>query len=117
MPGLPEVETIRRQLAPHLEGRTLVSVRILDARWTRPEPPRKVERGLRGRRVENAGPSGKYLVGGVSGGKYLLMHLRMTGALLFDPTEEPAHTRVRFELDEGHRLPYLHPRRFGPRPF
>ena len=113
MPELPEVETIRRQLAPHLEGRTLVSVRILDARWTRPEPPRKVERGLRGRRVENVGRSGKYLVWQLSGDKYLLMHLRMTGALLFDPTEEPAHTRVRFELDEGHRLVYLDPRRFG----
>ena len=113
MPELPEVETIRRQLAPHLEGRTLVSVRILDARWTRPEPPRKVERALRGRRVERVSRSGKYLVWELSGDKYLLIHLRMTGALLFDPTEEPAHTRVRFELDEGHLLLYIDPRRFG----
>jgi formamidopyrimidine-DNA glycosylase len=113
MPELPEVETIRRQLAPHLERRTLVSVRILDARWTRPEPPRKVERALRGRRVEKVSRSGKYLVWELSGDKYLLIHLRMTGALLFDPTEEPAHTRVRFELDEGHLLLYIDPRRFG----
>ena len=113
MPELPEVETIRRQLAPHLEGRTLVSVRILDARWTRPEPPRKVERALRGRLVEKVSRSGKYLVWELSGDTYLLIHLRMTGALLFDPTEEPAHTRVRFELDEGHLLLYIDPRRFG----
>jgi formamidopyrimidine-DNA glycosylase len=37
----------------------------------------------------------------------------MTGALLFDPPEEPAHTRVRFALDGGHRLVYVDPRRFG----
>jgi formamidopyrimidine-DNA glycosylase len=39
MPELPEVETIRRQLAPHLEGRTLREVAILDPRWTRPDAP------------------------------------------------------------------------------
>ena len=43
MPELPEVETIRRQLAPHLEGRTIESVEILDPRWTRPDPPGPVE--------------------------------------------------------------------------
>jgi formamidopyrimidine-DNA glycosylase len=41
------------------------------------------------------------------------MHLRMTGALLIDPPGEPAHTRVRFRLDDGHRLFYVDPRRFG----
>ena len=46
MPELPEVETIRRQLAPHLEGRTIVDARILDPRWTRPDPPAAVEAEL-----------------------------------------------------------------------
>ena len=41
MPELPEVETIRRQLAPHLEGRTIESVEILDPRWTRPDRRRR----------------------------------------------------------------------------
>jgi formamidopyrimidine-DNA glycosylase len=41
------------------------------------------------------------------------MHLRMTGALLFNPGVEPVHTRVRFELDGGDRLVYVDPRRFG----
>ena len=113
MPELPEVETIRRQLAPHLEGRTIVSVEILDPRWTRPEPPRPVERALTGRRVESVKRAGKYLVWELSGDLYLLIHLRMTGALLFDPAVEPTHTRVRFELDAGHRLAYVDPRRFG----
>jgi formamidopyrimidine-DNA glycosylase len=113
MPELPEVETICRQLAPHLEGRRLVDVEILDPRWTRPVDPRVVERQLRRATVERVGRAGKYLVWTLSGERYLLLHLRMTGALLFDPTVEPLHTRVRFRLDGGHRLAYVDPRRFG----
>jgi formamidopyrimidine-DNA glycosylase len=113
MPELPEVETIRRQLAPHLQGRTILAARILDPRWTRPEPPLPVQRMLRGRRVLGVGRSGKYLVWELSGDVFLLAHLRMTGTLLLDPASEPPHTRVRFELDGGHRLLYVDPRRFG----
>jgi formamidopyrimidine-DNA glycosylase len=113
MPELPEVETIRRQLAPHLEGRTLTAVEILDSRWTRPEAPGAVQAGLHGRVVEEVGRSGKYLVWRLSGERHLIMHLRMTGALLFDPPADPPHTRVRFALDGDHRLVYNDPRRFG----
>jgi formamidopyrimidine-DNA glycosylase len=113
VPELPEVETIRRQLAPHLEGRTLEDVEILDSRWTRPDAPGAVQSGLRGRVVEEVGRAGKYLVWRLSGEHFLLMHLRMTGALLFDPSSDPPHTRVRFSLGGGHRLVYNDPRRFG----
>jgi formamidopyrimidine-DNA glycosylase len=113
MPELPEVETIRRQLAPHLEGRTILDVEILDFRWTRPELPENVADGLRGAVVQRVARFGKYLDWELSDERHLLMHLRMTGALLFDPPAEPPHTRVRFELDGGHRLAYVDPRRFG----
>jgi len=113
VPELPEVETIRRQLAPHLEGRTLTAVEILDARWTRPLSPAPIEKQLRGASIERVGRRGKYLLWSLSGQRHLLVHLRMTGALLFDPPVEPPHTRVRFELDDGHRLAYVDPRRFG----
>jgi formamidopyrimidine-DNA glycosylase len=113
VPELPEVETIRRQLAPHLEGRTLLDVEILDWRWTRPQDPATVADGLRGHQVQRIGRAGKYLVWELSDERFLLVHLRMTGALLFDPEPEPTHTRVRMELDGGHRLIYVDPRRFG----
>jgi formamidopyrimidine-DNA glycosylase len=113
VPELPEVETIRRQLRPHLEGRTILKVEILDWRWTRPERPEDVAEGLRGAVVEALGRSGKYLELALSDDRHLLIHLRMTGTLLIDPPIEPAHTRVRFELSGGRRLVYVDPRRFG----
>ncbi|HEX3831669.1 MAG TPA: bifunctional DNA-formamidopyrimidine glycosylase/DNA-(apurinic or apyrimidinic site) lyase [Solirubrobacteraceae bacterium] len=113
MPELPEVETIRRQLAPHLQGRTLLDVEILDWRWTRPQDPATVADALRGQLVQRVGRAGKYLVWELSDERFLLVHLRMTGALLFDPEADPLHTRVRMRLDGGHRLIYVDPRRFG----
>jgi formamidopyrimidine-DNA glycosylase len=63
--------------------------------------------------VERLDRSGKYLVWELSGERYLLMHLRMTGTLLFDPPAPPPHTRVLLSLDDGHVLVYVDPRRFG----
>ena len=118
MPELPEVETIRRQLAPHLEGRTIRSVEILDARWTRPEDPARVQAELRGALVERVTRAGKYLIWRLCGEgelapRYLLIHLRMTGGLLLDPAIDPPHTRARLQLDGTQRIVYVDPRRFG----
>lgn len=113
MPELPEVETIRRQLAPLVEGRTLERVSILDARWCRPLAPSELADALEGRRVERLGRRGKYLVWSLSEDVYLAQHLRMTGTVLCDPDPEPVHVRVRIELDGGSRLAIADPRRFG----
>src|SRR6476646_6231423 len=113
MPELPEVETVRRQLAPRVEGRTFERVRVLDERWCMPLAPRAMERALRGRRVESLGRRGKYLVWSLSGDRFLLQHLRMTGNLLYDPAERPPYTRVEIDLDDGHKLRYVDVRRFG----
>src|SRR5271165_1599923 len=98
MPELPEVETIRRQLAPLVEGRRIRRVEILDPRWSRPLAPQELADALTGRRVLSLRRRGKYLLWDLEGEVHLAQHLRMTGAVLADPSPEPAHTRVRIEL-------------------
>lgn len=130
MPELPEVETIRRQLVPLVEGRKLQHIEILDSRWSRPLAPRELVDALVGRRVQRLDRRGKYLVWHLSEDVYLAQHLRMTGAVLADPDPEPAHVRVRMELGpvggtrssggardgaarHRRRLVIVDPRRFG----
>jgi formamidopyrimidine-DNA glycosylase len=113
VPELPEVETIRRQLAPLVEGRILERVGILDPRWSRPLHPKELEDALRGRRVRSLARRGKYLVWSLSEDVYLAQHLRMTGTVLYDPDPEPSHVRVRIELDGGSHIAIADPRRFG----
>src|ERR1022692_352227 len=100
MPELPEVETIRRQLAPLVEGRRLKRVEILDARWSRPLAPRELADALEGRRGERLGRRGKYLVWDLEEDVQLVQRLRMSAALLCSPDPEPLHTRVRMDLGQ-----------------
>src|SRR3954449_4903796 len=112
MPELPEVETIRGHLAPHVEGRTLEAVEVLDPRWCRPLAPAELTAAVEGRVVEKLARRGKYLVWELSDDVFLLMHLRMTGTLLLDPSPAPRHLRVRIDLGD-HELAFDDPRRFG----
>jgi formamidopyrimidine-DNA glycosylase len=113
MPELPEVETIRRQLAPRVEGRVLRELRIDDARWCAPLSAAEVEAAVGGRRVARLGRRGKYLVWDLEGDAHLIMHLRMTGTLLLDPPPGTLYRRVRFALDDDSELLFCDPRRFG----
>ncbi len=114
VPELPEVETIRRHLAPHVEGRRVSALEIRDPRWSLPLPPERIVDAVAGRRIEALRRRGKYLIWELEGEVFLLVHLRMTGTLLLDPGGSPAHTRVDFVLDDGeHRVAFLDPRRFG----
>jgi formamidopyrimidine-DNA glycosylase len=113
MPELPEVETIRRQLEPLVEGRRLERVEILDARWSRPLAPDELADAIVGRRVERLGRRGKYLVWHLSDDVHLAQHLRMTGSVLCEPDPEPTHVRVRLQLRPKRRLVIVDPRRFG----
>ncbi|MGH3066432.1 MAG: DNA-formamidopyrimidine glycosylase family protein, partial [Gaiellaceae bacterium] len=110
MPELPEVETIRAQLAPRLQGRTLTRVEILDPRLTRPYDLFEVAEELEGAVVASVERRGKYLLLRLESGLGLLVHLRMTGSFGFKPT---THERAVLELDDGSRLAYRDIRRFG----
>ena len=95
------METIRAQLAPRLEGRTLARVEILDPRLTRPYDLFEVVEELEGDRVVAVERRGKYLLLRLESGLALLVHLRMTGSFGFVPT---SHERAVIELDDGTRL-------------
>jgi formamidopyrimidine-DNA glycosylase len=108
VPELPEVETIRSQLAPLVEGRVLERIEILDWRWSRPLSPQELAAALEGRRIERLTRRGKYLVWSFDGDVNLAQHLRMTGAVLCEPPGvdvggDPPHTRVRLKLGPATR--------------
>jgi formamidopyrimidine-DNA glycosylase len=117
MPELPEVETVRRGLAPRLVGRIITTADIRDGRLTAPRDPLEVSLELGGERVAGVGRRGKYLLFEFETGRTLVVHLRMTGWFHHRPagTAEPLpeHVRATFALDDGSELVYRDQRRFG----
>jgi formamidopyrimidine-DNA glycosylase len=117
MPELPEVETIRRDLLPLLRGRAFTHA------WVSPDALRLVQalpladftRLLPGKRIEDISRRGKFLVFHLSGGLYLVVHLRMTGALLHRASGAPPDRYVRavLSLDDGSELRFSDLRKFG----
>ena len=108
MPELPEVETIRRDLAPLLVGRTITRVRIHPGaeRLAVTHAPRALERALAARRVEALERQGKYLLARLDDGRTWVLHLRMTGSLVHVALDAPPHRfeRARVDLDDGTSL-------------
>ena len=116
MPELPEVETIRTGLEPHLTGRRFERVEISDWRLTRPHDPREVAAELKDETVAAVERRGKYLIVRFETGRVLLVHLRMTGSLLHAPREAVAddpYVRAVVRLDNGSDVAYRDVRRFG----
>jgi formamidopyrimidine-DNA glycosylase len=116
MPELPEVETIRLALEPHVVGRTFERVEIDDSRLVRPFEPVAVAAELEGERVSALDRRGKYLVVRFESGRVLLIHLRMTGSLRHAPggaLGDDPHRRAVVKLDDGSGVAYRDVRRFG----
>lgn len=113
MPELPEVETTRRGVAPHVERQKVTAVRIYDHRLRWPVP-RDLPRRLIGRRVDRVDRRSKYLLFRI-GPDTLLVHMGMTGSLRIftDPPPKEAHDHVDLEFANGVVLRYRDPRRFG----
>jgi len=116
VPELPEVESVRRRLAPVLEGRSLDHVEISDARLTRPDDPDLVARELEGEQVAAVDRRGKYLIVRFESERALLVHLRMTGSFRHGPEgalPEDPHRRAVVRLDDRSDVAYRDVRRFG----
>ena len=117
MPELPEVETIRRDLAPLVAGRRIAAVEVDPA--TLPllarAPIEALRASLLGRVVVSLGRRGKYLLFALDDGRTLVMHLRMTGRLVWRESGAPPepYERAKLELDDGHDLRWSDLRKFG----
>lgn len=122
MPELPEVETVRRGLAPVMEGGVIAKADVNrpDLRW--PFPPDMAAR-LTGQRVERLRRRSKYILVDMAGGETLLIHLGMSGRMMVsgDPLgrfvhDHPApekHDHVVLHMENGARITFNDPRRFG----
>jgi len=115
VPELPEVETVRAQLAPVLTGRRFERVEIHDPRLVRPYEPAEVAAELEGERVAAVERRGKYVIVRFESDRVLLIHLRMTGSLRHarNGLADDPHRRAVVRLDNGSDVAYRDVRRFG----
>ena len=113
MPELPEVETTRLGISPHVVGRkvTEVIVRRWDLRW--PVSPELAE--MAGRRFVSVKRRSKYLLMETDGGEMVMVHLGMSGSLRIIPAGEEwrKHDHIGITMEGGMQLRYHDPRRFG----
>ena len=123
MPELPEVESVRRQIAPSLVRARIVAVDLRRPDLRRPFPRHFVER-LTGQTVLALTRRAKYLLAALSSGETLLMHLGMSGSFRVESPRRDArrardaaaadpHDHVLFHLASGRTVAFNDPRRFG----
>ncbi|MBK7327999.1 MAG: bifunctional DNA-formamidopyrimidine glycosylase/DNA-(apurinic or apyrimidinic site) lyase [Dehalococcoidia bacterium] len=117
MPELPEVETIRRDLEPLVAGRRITGVEVDPAtiHLLAGAPIETLRANLVGRTVTAIGRRGKYLMFSLDDGRVFVVHLRMTGRLVWRPHDAPAEQfqRAVIELDNGYDLRWADLRKFG----
>ncbi len=115
MPELPEVEVIRRGLAPCLLGCAILAVAVGEKRLRRESAAEEFARWLPGRSFLKLERRGKYLLFRLEGGVTLLLHLGMTGRLLLTPAPSPPlpHIHLTLHLERGLDLVFQDARRFG----
>jgi formamidopyrimidine-DNA glycosylase len=111
MPELPEVETIKNELSPHIIGHKITNVTILDEKLVRQPSVKEFRSRLIGEKITGIERRGKYLILGLSSGEALIIHLKMSGSLLLKPPER--FTRAILHLDNGTTVHFRDPRRFG----
>jgi len=115
LPELPEVETIVRDLNPHLSGQVIAEVRHLNPAVLRHPSADLFVPAITGQRASSIRRRGKFIQIALGSGELLVVHLGMTGTLTMEPsgaTLRP-HTHLRLGLDSGIELRYRDPRRFG----
>ena len=112
MPELPEVETVRRELAPAMEHARFTDV-VLRRRDLREPFPKRFRERLIGERVIAVERRAKYLVVPLSSDETLLMHLGMSGSFRVGDADTIPHDHVVFHMSSGAVVTFNDPRRFG----
>ena len=111
MPELPEVETIKNELAPHIIGRAVTGITLFWQGIVRQPSVEEFCARLIGQKITGIGRRGKYLIFDLTSGEALIIHLKMSGSLLLKPPER--FTRAILHLDGGTKLFFRDPRKFG----
>lgn len=112
MPELPEVETIKNALAPIIVGQSVVDVELFWQKALSKPSPDEFRRELIGQTLEGIRRRGKYFLFDLSDGKTMILHLKMTGALLFETNSDQKHITAIFRLN-GTNLYFIDQRKFG----
>jgi formamidopyrimidine-DNA glycosylase len=115
MPELPEVQTTINELKPGVVGRRIKSVNLLTPGAIAQPSPEQFIKGLTGRKILGISRRGKHLIFGLDNGRFLIIHMRMTGSLLLKlAADEPVNpVRVAINLDDGNAIHFRDIRRFG----
>ncbi|RJQ27319.1 MAG: bifunctional DNA-formamidopyrimidine glycosylase/DNA-(apurinic or apyrimidinic site) lyase [Peptococcaceae bacterium] len=115
MPELPEVETVKQTLQAKLVGLSFKGIRIFIPKVVQTPAAEQVEKMIAGAKILKIGRRGKHLLIHLDKELALVIHLRMTGKLLYCPAGEPLakYTHVIFYLDNGDELRFADMRKFG----
>lgn len=115
MPEMPEVEQVRKTLAPHIENRKIQAVDVYLERLIKYPAVDKFIAGLVGKTITKIGRKGKYLVLHLGAEQQLIVHLRMTGALIAQSSEleAPPYAKIKFTLSDGVTMWFTDIRTFG----
>ena len=115
MPELPEVETVKNELAPHILGRTFTGITLLWDGIVKASSIDEFRSRLAGQKITGLSRHGKYLVLDLNSDDWLVIHMKMSGSLLLsrDSSEPPKYTRAVFHLDDGMCIFFRDPRKFG----
>ncbi|HEY50795.1 MAG TPA: bifunctional DNA-formamidopyrimidine glycosylase/DNA-(apurinic or apyrimidinic site) lyase [Dehalococcoidia bacterium] len=115
MPELPEVETIKNELAPHILGRKFTDATLLWKGIVKSPSIEEFRHRLNGKQITGLFRRGKYLVFNLTDDDLLVIHLKMSGSLLLshDSSAPPQYTRAVFHLDGGTNIFFRDPRKLG----
>jgi len=115
MPELPEVETIKNELLPHVVGRCITAVTLFWEGIVRQPSVEEFCSRLIGQRITKVTRRGKYLILSLTSTEVLIIHLKMSGSLLLKPAsaEPDKFVRAILYLDEETGVHFRDPRKFG----